>query len=55
MKKFAPKFLLIFILSLTLTSCELLGDIFQAGMAIGIFLVVAIILLIWWIVRKLRR
>jgi hypothetical protein len=37
-----------------LTSCEIIGDIFQAGMAVGIFIVVAVILLIVWIVRKAR-
>ncbi|MBF6607601.1 MAG: hypothetical protein ITG00_02560 [Flavobacterium sp.] len=55
MKNFVPKLLLLFLVFSTITSCELIGDIFQAGMVIGIFIVVAIILLIWWIVRKMRR
>jgi hypothetical protein len=38
-----------------LTGCELIGDIFQAGMAVGIFLVVLVVVLIIWILRKIRR
>lgn len=38
-----------------LTSCELIGDIFQAGMAVGIFIVVLVVVLIIWVLRKIRR
>jgi hypothetical protein len=38
-----------------LPGCELIGDIFQAGMAVGIFLVVAAILLIAYLVNSVRR
>jgi hypothetical protein len=42
--------------SMTLfTSCEIVGDIFQAGMYWGIFLVVAVVALIMYFVFKLRR
>ncbi len=37
------------------TGCEVIGDIFQAGMAVGIFIVVLVILLIVWLLRKFRR
>jgi len=40
--------------STMLSSCELIGDIFQAGMYVGIFIVIAVIVLIVWIVRKAR-
>lgn len=40
---------------LTLQSCELVGDIFQAGMGVGIFLVLAVIVLIIWIIAKFRK
>ena len=41
--------------AMTLSGCELIGDIFQAGMAVGIFLVVAAILLIAYLVNSVRR
>lgn len=45
--------LLIPLLMMTLTGCELIGDIFQAGMAVGIILVVLVIGIIIWILRKI--
>lgn len=39
----------------TLTGCELIGDIFQAGVGVGIFIVVAIIVLIIWIISRFRK
>jgi hypothetical protein len=41
--------------AVTLTGCELIGDIFQAGMAVGIFLVIAAIALITYLVATVRR
>jgi hypothetical protein len=43
------------LLMVTLSSCELVGDIFQAGMAVGIVIVVAIVALLIWIVSRFRR
>ena len=40
--------------SMMLTSCELVADIFEAGMAVGIILVVVVVALIFWLIRKLR-
>ncbi len=37
------------------TGCELVGDIFEAGMAVGIFIVIAVIVLIVWLISKFRR
>ncbi len=39
----------------TLTSCEVIGDIFQAGMAVGIFIVIAVVVLIIWLISKFRK
>lgn len=39
----------------TLSSCELVGDIFQAGFAVGIIVVVVIVALIIWLVSRFRR
>ena len=38
-----------------LTSCELVGDIFEAGMAVGIFIVIAVIVLIIWVISRFRK
>lgn len=38
----------------TLTGCELIGDIFQAGMAVGIFVVILVVVLIIWLINKFR-
>lgn len=38
-----------------LSSCELIGDIFQAGMWVGIIIVVGIIALLFWIISRFRR
>lgn len=40
-------------LSLGLTSCEIVGDIFEAGLWVGIIGVVVVVLLIFWIIRKI--
>jgi hypothetical protein len=41
--------------AMTLSGCELIGDIFQAGMAVGIFLVIGAVGLIWYLVASVRR
>ncbi|HEX8549111.1 MAG TPA: hypothetical protein VF691_19245 [Cytophagaceae bacterium] len=49
------KFYLLGVLAIVLSSCEVIGDIFKAGLwvgVIGVFLVVALVL---WIMRKIRR
>jgi len=38
-----------------LTSCELAGDIFEAGMWVGVIIVVAVIALIIWIISRFRK
>ncbi|GAA4306524.1 hypothetical protein GCM10023183_21790 [Nibribacter koreensis] len=42
-------------MSLTLSSCEVIGDIFEAGMWTAVIIIVLIVLLIGWLFRKLRR
>ena len=49
-------FLFYFILIVTtLSSCEVIGDIFEVGVWVGIIIVVAVIALIWWIVSRFRK
>ncbi|MGV3459575.1 MAG: hypothetical protein ACO1N9_03875 [Flavobacterium sp.] len=45
-----------FAMLLTLvTGCELVGDIFEAGMWVGIIIVVAVIALILWLISRFRK
>jgi hypothetical protein len=46
---------LMLLAGITFAGCELAGDIFQAGMAIGIFLVIAAVALVVFLVNKVRR
>lgn len=42
------------ILVITLSGCDFLGDIFKAGLWVGIIAVVIVIALVAWIIRKFR-
>lgn len=44
---------LVVLLLLTFSSCELVGDIFQAGVSVGMFIVIAIIVLVIFAFAKL--
>lgn len=44
-----------FLLLLAMTSCELIGDIFGAGVYTGMFIVIVVIVLIVVIVAKIFR
>lgn len=45
--------LLLLTVMFTFTSCEVIGDIFKAGMGVGIFLVIAVIALIIFVISKI--
>ncbi len=45
----------LFLLMVSFSSCELVGDIFSMGMWVGVLLVVAVIALIIWLVGRSRR
>lgn len=42
-------------LSLFTAGCELIGDIFQAGLVAGIIIIVLILAVIGWLIGKFRR
>ncbi len=42
------------LLSISLTSCEAIGGIFKAGMWMGVIVVIIVIALILWLIRKAR-
>ncbi|HEX6323355.1 MAG TPA: hypothetical protein VFZ36_06485 [Vicinamibacterales bacterium] len=49
------RLLLIVVLAAASAGCELIVDIFQAGMVVGVIFVLIFIGIILWIFRKLRR
>jgi len=55
MKRLNFLWLGLIVLTVTLSSCEIIGDIFQAGMAVGVIIIVAVVALIIWLVSKFRR
>jgi hypothetical protein len=46
---------LVLLAGVALSGCELVGDIFQAGMAVGVFIVIAVVAVIIFLVSKMRR
>ena len=48
------RLLLVLVATLSLTACEVVGDIFQAGMAVGVIMVVGVIALIGFLIAKIR-
>lgn len=46
---------LFFLLSFTLASCDVVGGIFKAGIWVGIILVVLIVAVIFWLLKRFRR
>jgi len=45
----------LFFLITALSGCEVIGDIFKAGVWVGILLVVVVVALILWVVGKMRK
>jgi hypothetical protein len=51
----ALRLLLLLVSTVVIGGCELIGDIFQAGMFVGVVLVLLIIGVIMFLLRKIRR
>ena len=49
------KLLIAFTILLTMNSCEVIGGIFKAGMGVGIFIVIAVIAIILFIVSRIFK
>jgi hypothetical protein len=47
--------LVVLLAGLALPACELVGDIFQAGMAVGILLVLLFVAVVVFLISKARR
>jgi hypothetical protein len=52
MKHWSYLFILLLLSAVVLTGCEMIGDIFQAGVWTGVFLVILIIGIVVWFLRK---
>ena len=46
---------LLLVLAVSLNSCELIGDIFQAGFSVGVFVVIAVIVLILFFIFRAKK
>lgn len=46
---------LFILMAFTLSSCELVGDVLEVGAWMGAIVVIIIVLLVLWIVRKFKR
>jgi hypothetical protein len=55
MKARSYTWMLLIVVMLAFSSCEAIGDIFQAGMTVGIIVVVAVVALVIWLVSRFRR
>jgi hypothetical protein len=55
MKKFSSLWLSLFVVIMTLSSCEVVGGIFKAGFVTAIVIVVIVVVLILWLVNRGRR
>ena len=52
MKKLQIFSLVVLLLTLTMSSCQVIGDIFKAGVGVGVFMVVAVIGLVIFLIAK---
>ena len=52
--QFQVRMLVLVAVALATSGCELVGDIFQAGMTVGILAVVALIAIVFFVVSRLR-
>ncbi|MBA2329763.1 MAG: hypothetical protein ACR2KB_07225 [Chitinophagaceae bacterium] len=55
MKQFNYLWICFLALAMTLTSCEVIGDIFKAGFWTAIIVIVLIVIIIIWLVSKFRK
>jgi hypothetical protein len=54
MQRFRTLFVMLILFAMALSGCEVIGDIFQAGVWVGAILVIGIIALIVWLVSKAK-
>lgn len=56
MKNFRFYFLsLLAFMAVSMTGCQIIGDIFKAGMWTALIIIVLVVLIIGWIISRFRR
>ena len=55
MKNYIFRIAMLFVILFSVTSCEVIGDIFKAGMGVGIFLVILVVALIVWLISRFKK
>ncbi len=55
MKQYASMFVLMLVLATTLSSCEIIGGIFKAGVWVGVIVVAIVVGIIMWLMGKARK
>ena len=55
MKNYTLRIAALLLIMFSVTSCEAIGDIFQAGMGVGIFLVILVVAVIIWVISKFKK
>lgn len=55
MKTFQLLTVLLVLMTTVLTGCEVIGDIFQAGVWVGVLLVVGVVVFVLWLIGKVGR
>lgn len=50
----ATRLVLVLLLAMATAGCELVGDIFQAGMWVGVIMAALAVALVLWLVGKVR-
>ena len=53
MKNYLTQIFIFFIMLTTLTGCEIVGGIFEAGVWVGVILVVLVIAAVIWLIKKI--
>jgi predicted cation transporter len=48
-------YILLLMLTALFTSCEAIGDVFKAGIWMGIIIVVLVVGLIFWLINKAKK
>ncbi|MFC6997019.1 hypothetical protein [Rufibacter roseus] len=48
-------FALMMVMMVMMSSCDLIGGIFKAGMWTALILIILVVLLVVWLFRKIRR
>jgi hypothetical protein len=54
-KSYSLLLALLTLITFTISSCEVIGDIFKAGVWVGILIVVLIVGVIFWLIGKARK